>query len=215
MRIPRNGFLIATAYVGLLMLLVAALNTGCSAESPTDPDGETTMMIDGTWPNWDVEDMVKQSDAIVVGAISRELGSKQEPGFGDTTRFYYDYKDYELTIQEVLHSSTDLPEQIAILAEVGVSTDEGSAILGLERIPSFQPDERILVFLRSLEGPKFSEGVGRPVPNGFKEETYFQVIVGGKFGKLLPEDGKWKDASTQQAFSPDLLKNAIDIHNAD
>ena len=62
---------------------------------------------------------------------------------------------------------------------------------------------------------KFSESPGRPVPKGFTESTYFRVIIGSQFAKLLPEGDKWKDTRSNQTFTGAQLRDAIDRHKAD
>ena len=219
MRIPKSSPRVITSCVGVFMLFLAALGAGCSADgqtaAPTVSEDETVVRVFGTRPSWDVEDMVKRSDAVVIGMISRELGDKQQPGIGEPPRLYYKYKDYELTVEEALHSKADLPERIAILVEDGASAVDGSRVVGMNDIPTLQANERMLLFLESLEGPKFSEGVGRPVPEGFTENTYFQVIIGSQFAKLLPEGDEWKDARSNQKFTVEQLANAIDRHGED
>ena len=174
----------------------------------------------GFRPSWDVEDMVKRSDAVVIAMISRDLGTKQQPEFNDPPRFNYEYKDYELTVEEVIYSRANIPERIAILVEAGVSAVpavDGSIVevVGMDDIPTLQANERMLLFLESLEDPKFSESPGRPVPKGFTESTYFQVIVGGLFAKLLPEGDKWKDTRSNQMFTIAQLRDAIDRGNTE
>ena len=219
MRLPRFSARAAISYVGVVMLFLAALSTGCSGDGQTAAttvlEGETVMRIFGTRPAWDVEDMVKQSDAVVIAMLSRDLGSKQQPGIGDPPTFNYKYKDYELTVEEVIYSRENLPKQIAVLVEDGLSAVDGSTVVGMDDIPALQVDERMLLFLESLEGPKFSEGVGRPVPKGFTEKTYFQVIIGSQFAKLLPEGDKWKDTHSNQTFTVAQLRDAIDRQKPD
>ena len=218
MRIPRYSLRVATSCVGVFMLFLATLSAGCSADgrtaAPTVSEGERVIKVFGARPSWDVEDMVKRSDAVVIGMISRDLGDKQQPGVGEPPKLYYKYKDYEFTVEEVLHSEKDLPMQIAILVEDGASAVGESRMVGVEDLPTLLANERMLLFLESLEGPKFSEGVGRPVPKGFTESTYFQVIVGSKFAKLLPERDEWKDARSNQKFTAEKLENAIERHKA-
>ena len=73
----------------------------------------------------------------------------------------------------------------------------------------------MLLFLESLEDPQFCESPGRPVPKGFTESTYFRVIVGGLFAKLLPEGDKWKDTRSNQTFTIAHLRDAIDRGNTE
>ncbi len=199
------------------MLLLSALSAGCSADDQTAAltvsEDETVVRVFGTRPSWDVEDMVKRSDAVVVGMISSELGEKQQPGVGEPPKLYYNYRDYEFTVEEVLYSNTDLPTRIAILIEDGASGVDGSRVVGMEDLPTLQANERILLFLESLDAPKFSGGVGRPVPTGFTETTYFQVIIGSRFAKMLREGDEWKDARNGQKFTVGQLANAIERQN--
>ena len=219
MRIPRYGSRAAISCAGVFMLLLAALSAGCSedgqTDAPTVSEGETVVRTFGMLPSWDVEDMVKRSDAVVIAMLSRDLGTKQQPGVGDPPKFNYKYKDYELTVEEVIYSKENLPEQIAILVEDGISAVDAPTVVGMDDIPVLQVDERMLLFLGSLEGPKFSEGAGRPVPKGFTESTYFQVIIGSQFAKLLPEGNKWKDTRSNQTFTVAQLRDAIDRHKPD
>ena len=219
MRILKSSSQAITSCAGVFMLFLAALSVGCSANgqtaAPTVSEDETVVRVFGTRPSWDVEDMVKRSDAVVVGMISRALGGKQEPGIGEPPRLYYKYRDYEFAVEEALHSKADLPERIAILVEDGVSAVDGSRVIGMNDIPTLRANERMLLFLESLEGPKFSEGVGRPVPKGFTEKTYFQVIIGSQFAKLLPEGDEWKDARSNQKFTVERLANIINRHGED
>ncbi len=183
--------------------------------TPESP-AETVVGSFGLRPSWDVEDMVKRSDAVVIGMISRDLGTKQQPGQGDPPKLYYTFKDYEITVEEVLYSEADLPRRIAVLAETGASAAaEGVTVVGDDDIPTLQANERMLLFLESLEGPKFSEGAGRPVPKGFTESTYFRVIIGSQFAVMLPDGDNWKDTRNDQTFTATQLRSAIDRHKAD
>ena len=219
MRIPRYSSRAAISCVGVFMLFLAGLSAGCSGDgqiaAPTVSESETVVKIFGTRPAWDVEDMVRRSDAVVIAMLSRDLGTKQQPGVGEPPKFNYTYKDYELTVEEVIYSKANLPERIAILVEDGISAVDESRVVGMDDIPTLQANERMVLFLESLEGPKFSEGAGRPVPKGFTESTYFQVIIGSQFAKLLAEGGKWKDTRSNQTLTVAQLRDAIDRHKAD
>ena len=222
MRIPKNSSRVAISCAGVFMLFLATLSAGCSGDGQTAgstvAEGDTVVRAFGLLPNWDVEDMVKRSDAVVIGMVSRDLGSKQETEFNDPPRFNYNFKDYELTVEEVIYSRADLPERIAILVEDGLSAVDGStvvSVVGMDDVPTLQADERMLLFLESLEGPKFSEGAARPVPKGFTESNYFRIVIGSLFAKLLPEGDKWKDTRSNQTFTIAQLRGAIDQHKAD
>ena len=128
MRIPKYRTRVVTSCVGVLMLFLAALSVGCSGDgqtaAPTVSEGETVVSIFGNRPNWDVVDMVNRSDAVVIAMLSDDLGIKQQTGVGEPPIFNYKYKDYELTVEEVVYSGADLPERIAILVEDGISAVE-------------------------------------------------------------------------------------------
>ena len=68
----------------LLLALVGVL--GCSAAQSAVPatgdqiSEDYMVMVDGLLPPWDLDDMVKQADAIVMGTLKAELGTKEAPG---------------------------------------------------------------------------------------------------------------------------------------
>ena len=135
---------------------------------------------------------------------------KQEQDSFDPPSFYYTFTDYELAVEQVLYSKADLPDRIAILIETGYAPiDDKMAIAGLDDIPAFEVNERMLVFLYSLEDPEFSPGVARPVPDGFAASNYFQVLIAGQYAKLLPDGSNWKDSRHERTFTTPQLTNAI------
>ena len=212
MRSPLNRIQGALPYIGLAILLTATLGAGCSSDQPAAPEGKPTLWVSGLRPGWDVEEMIDQSDAVVVGVVSETLATKQDPGgLDDPPRFYYEFKDFALAVEEVLYPvKHDLPARIAILAETGISSaDDTVMVVGTDDIPEFNIGERVLLFLDSLEDPDYADGVGRPVPEGFEASSYFQVVISSKYAKLKLEDGKWKDGRSRSEFTADRLKKAI------
>ncbi len=218
MRNPSNRIRQTLPIVGVAILLVASLGLGCSTghdhHAAALQDG-STMWVGGLRPSWDVVEMVGQSDAIVVGIVSETLGGKREAGGReDPPRFYYEYIDFALAVEEVLHPANgQLPARIAVLTEAGISPGRGDiAVMEQNDIPDFQTGERVLLFLDSLEDSVYAEGVGRPVPEGFRESSYFQVVIGGNFAKLTAQDGKWEDGRSRATFTPGQLNTAIADH---
>ena len=215
MRSPLNRFTGVLPYVGVAILLIATLGLGCSTghhHHQAAPEGKSGVWVSGLTPSWDVDEMVGRSDAIVVGVVAETLGAKQEAGGReDPPRFYYDFKDFALEVEEVLYpAKNDLPARIAILTEAGISAPgEAVTISGLQDIPEFQIGERVLLFLDSLEDPVYASGVGRPVPEGFAASSYFQVVISSKYAKLKLEDGKWGDDRSEAKFTAERLKKAI------
>ena len=64
--------------MGLCLLLGLS---GCSGAGASEGPGEERIVVEvlGLNPSWNLEEMVARSDAIVIGMVSRELGSKEFP----------------------------------------------------------------------------------------------------------------------------------------
>ncbi len=171
------------------------------------------LFVGGLRPGWDVEEMVKQSDAVVIGVVSEGLGTKLAPGGNDDPpRFHYKFRDFAFTVEEVLYAERgELPDRIAIMTEAGITTTSADiTVFGGNDIPDFRVGERALVFLDNLDDPVYTaEGVGRPAPEGFTESSYFQVVIGARYSKLSPDDGQWRDSVSKEPLSRDELVAAI------
>ncbi len=62
------------------------------------------IVIRGNRPNWDLEAMVKRSDAVVIVSFTKDLGSKRQPGENEEPpRFDFLFKDFELTVEKFLY----------------------------------------------------------------------------------------------------------------
>ncbi len=131
-----------------------------------------------------------------------------------TPYIYYDYKDYKLTVEEALYPAGDLPVEIAVLVPDGISAPNATA-LRPDDFPSFVEQEKMLLFLENLEGPKFGEGVARPVPKGFTEKTYYRAIVGAFYGKLSQDGDKWEDSRSGKTATLDQIRAALEQHKSD
>ena len=201
--------------MGIALLALALTSTACilnDDQLQRDPEADTVVSVSGTRPNWNVAGMVKRADAIVIGTVKKELGTKREPVGGEARpSIYFQYKDYEMTVEQAVHPPTGMPGSIAILVESGVvASDSSIEIDGHDDdTPPFFASEKSLVFLESLKGPEFSEGVGRPVPTGFTEDTYYQVIIGAGLAKLLPDGDNWQDSRTGEAITLDDIQDAL------
>jgi hypothetical protein len=80
----RSMFVMAACF--LTILGAGGLVAGCGDSQPggsTVSQGDTVVFSVGSRPSWEVEDMVKRADAVVVGTFTDDLGAKQEPGSGD------------------------------------------------------------------------------------------------------------------------------------
>ena len=214
MRIHKIKVKFSAAAMFLAVLVSAGAVVGCSDSEVADvagPKDEIAVGVAQTRPSWDVEDMVKRSDAVVVGSFSADLGSKERAWPGGQLNISFKFKDYQFEVEEVLYPKGNFPSEIAVLVEAGISASD-AAVIQPEEVPAFQEQERMLLFLESLEGPEFSEGAGRPVPKGFSEQTYYRVIIGNLYGKLLPEEDEWDDSRTGKTLTVDQIADAVQRH---
>ncbi len=205
-----GGILAATALVAVGLI-------GCSfGQAPaygtqSQPTGQSTLLISGLLPDWDLEDMVERSDAIAIGVITTNLGTKSEAGgLNDPPSYYYQFTDYKLEVERDFYPGT-LPENIAFLAETGVTPGkEDIKVVGYEGVPSYELEDRVILFMESMaDDSEFGDGAGRPVPDGFTADDYYLVIVGGPFGKLMLSGEKWEDSRTGESFTIDKLASVI------
>ncbi len=200
----------------LTVLAGGGLVAGCgNSQTPdvTNPQRDTVVTSVGSRPGWDVEDMVKRADAVIIGTFTDDLGAKQEPGSGDPPYIYYDYKDYKLTVEDALYPKGDFPNELAVLVRTGISAPNAK-VLQPEDVPAFAQKEKMLLFLENLADPKFAEGPGRPVPKGFTEKTYYRAIIGGFYGKLLQDGDKWEDSRSGKTVTVDQIRAAVQQHKS-
>ena len=201
---------------GCLVLAGLALGAGfvttrtiVGPEPVADASGEDTIyMAFGSRPGWDENGMVQSADAVVIGTFTAHLGDKQE-SLGDSGLIFH-YKDYELTVESTLYPD-DLDTKLAVLVENGATGPAGQTVGGREDVPDWQDGEKMLLFLESMkDDEQHKEGVGRPVPNGFTKEVYYQVIIGGEYGKLVQDGDDWKDSNSQSTLSVQDINDSIE-----
>lgn len=211
--------------VSSFLLLAAVI--GCSESStPADhtevaglaaPDSAKELVRPHyTRPAWSVQEMVDLSDAVLIGSITRDLGGKTMDVAGQDD-LDYKFKDYAFEVTEVLYPKIDdgFPSTVAILVEDGMSsTDPNVKVITSDDDPVFTEEQDILVFLESLASDElFSKGAGRPVPSGYTKNLYFQVLIGGKYGKLVKSKDKWVDGVSGLSVSRAEIDEAIDKRN--
>ena len=210
--------------VALFSVLALVSVLGCSTTQPGHQtvDGEHSegmvVMVDGLLPPWDLGDMVKQSDAIVMGVLKSEIGTKTAPGgANDPPRFSYEFTDYEVRVERVFYPKDGLPGTIAVLAETGaVPAGETDHVVTSDEIPVYAEGDKVILFLRSLaEYEKSSEGVGRPVPEPFGAEDYFRALVGREFGKMQNNGAEWEDSRSGKTFTVSQLEEAVEDNKDD
>ena len=76
-RSPCFGMPLAGATVGLLLFgVLAVLGMGCASSSATrdtaDAD-KSVVMVTGLQPDWTLDEMVRRSDAVVLGTVQESL----------------------------------------------------------------------------------------------------------------------------------------------
>ena len=155
--------------------------------------------------------MVARSDAIVIGMVSRQLGSKEFPellGGGEESRFAWRFLDYELEVETVLKPRSLQSDVLALMIGAGiVPAREGIEVAGLED-PELAVGERVLVFLESVQDEPFT-GVPHVVPSGFDRERYYRVILSSNYSKLVPDGDLWRDVRSQGVVSLRDIEEAV------
>ena len=210
--------------VAFFLALAVASALGCSAGQVAQPLADSQVsegmivMIDGLSPPWDLGDMVKQSDAIVMGSLETKLGTKTEPGgSNDPSRFSYEFTDYEFKVDKTFYPKDGLPGTIAVLAETGaVPVGEIGHVETNDEVPAYAEDEEIVLFLVSLEDDQeHSQGVGRPVPEPFSAADYFRAVIGRDYGKMENNGKEWEDSRSGKTFTVSELERAVEEHKED
>ena len=196
--------------MGLFLLLCFP---GCSGAGASEDPSEDRIVVEvvGLLPSWNLEEMVARSDAIVIGRVSRELGSKEFPepvGGGEEPRYAWKYLDYELEIETVLKPRTLQSDVLALMIGAGiVPAREGIEVAGLED-PELAVGERILVFLGRIPDEE-SPGVPIVVPSGFDRERYYLVILSSNYSKLVSDGDLWRDVRSRSVVSLRDIEKAV------
>ena len=203
--------------VAALLAGMALVGVGCSSLEPPTRDAERgpepLVRVFGHPPNWSLDDMARRSDAIVIGRLTRQLRTERKPGGNnDPPRFYYEFTDYEFSVERSLQPAEGFPSRIAVLAETGMVTASGVDITDDGVVPEYRVGERVLLFLESLDDDRFSAGPGSTTPGNFGRDAYYLVIVGGRYAKLVPRLVLWVDSRTHMPVTVSLVENAVRRH---
>ncbi len=201
------------ALVVLTLILAAACGKPESpAPSQTEAKGANSVItVHGHLPNLSLKEMVAESDAVVIGTLDEELGTKLKHGGNEPRpKFYYQYKDFRLAVEDALYPKDTFPAEIAVLVETGiVSARENQSVRNDNSAPIYTRGEKVLLFLENLKDPKFDTGPGRPVPRGYTPDNYYLGIVTASYGKMEPADGKWRDSRSGKSFTRGEAEQAI------
>ncbi len=194
-----------TVLLGLLAAVGVGLVLAYQAPSPTQ-----TFKYLGSMPNWDLDEMVQRSRAVVIGAFIRELGTKEIPlGEDDGETLFSVVVDYEFQVDEAL-----LPRGAGFPKRIAVSTNAAKRLgpdirLVSDSVPKYAIGERVLLFLERLPDDAYARIPQIVVPEGFTRDTYLNHLVSAKYGKLVQYGDEWYDSRTGASLSPAQIESAI------
>jgi hypothetical protein len=160
-------------------------------------------------PNWSIDEMMDRSDAVVIGTITRELGSKEIPiGSDDGRNLISVVVDYEVEVENVLlPTQGDFPTMIAV-STTGEKRFGDSLHAHSVEHPAYKTNERVLFFLERLPESVYSDFSTFTVPQGFNKEAYFNHPISDRYGKLTPSGTEWVDSRTQISISSSEIEDA-------
>ena len=156
---------------------------------------------------------VRRSDAIVIGRLTRQLRTEQEPGGNnDPTRYYYEFTDCKLLVERPLQPTEGLHALIAVLAETGIVAANGVDITDDGVVAECRVGEWVLLLLERLDGKRFGPDGVPPVPEGYARDDYYLTIVDGRFGKMVLRLMLWMDSGTHLPVTVGLVENVVKRH---
>ena len=220
-RSPWFGLPLARATVGLLLFgALGVLGLGCAAFDATRDaadaadSGKSVVRTQGLQPDWNLDAMVRRSDAVVVGTVEEVLGSNRYPGPSagdDEPRYDREYRNYKLTIQTAYHPAS-LSGAIAVMTgPYPVQSNPNILVDDHSNIPDFAVNDRVLVFLDSLDDSVYSEGPGETAPDGYTKARYYRTITGSHYGKLTENGVQWSDTRSNKSVSANQVREAVTL----
>ena len=203
------GLLAAASALVLVLALV-----GCSAAAaPSSESNESVLMVTGLMPDWDIDEMVRRSDAVVIGTLAEELGTKTYPGSappGESPKYQDQFKVFEFAVESTFYSANKLPDSIVVLTgPPAVPAGDYKKVAEDKDIPAFAANERVLLFLDGLDDPMYNEGPGMEIPAGYVKGDYYFVIVAGLYGKLIERTGNWEDTRSAKTVSVERINESV------
>jgi hypothetical protein len=208
----KAGISPALLLVWLLVLSLTPVACGGSSEATDEGASDDRVVASlGLCPDWNIDDMAKRSDAIIVGTVVAELGTKQDSGpYEDTSDLVNVYKDVQIDVERFIHPASATPESIAVLFNARIdSTNKEGHIHTFSPAPTLEVGDRVLLFLESLQGDKFNNPPGRPIPAGYSVEEYYQVLISESYGKLIPDGDDWKDSRSDKEVKVSDIEQAV------
>jgi hypothetical protein len=180
------------------------------------PHAHSSQIVEykGFMPDWSLDEVLGKSEAVVIGTISRKLGTKEIPiGTDDGMTLVSIVVDYEVKVEQTL-----LPDASEFPTTIAVSTT-GEKRLGTVRAvseehPIYQTGERVLLFLERLPDRIYTEIPAFKIPVGFSSDTYFNHLISAKYGKLVPAGAEWKDSRSGESLTVLEIESAVARMNA-
>ena len=227
--VPRQAALAGAALpvVGALLfgaLVVLAL--GCAAfdasrspdasavGGPASPGGGDQLVVrtEGLQPDWDLDTMVRRSDAVVVATVRETLDTSQYPGpssGGETPKYNEEFRNHRLTIETAYHPASLSGDVAVMTGPYPVQSDPNISVAVQDQIPEFAVGDRVLVFLDSLDDPVYSDGPVKTAPDGYTKARYYRPIIGSYYGKLMVVGLHWSDTRSHKSVSENQVTEAV------
>ena len=211
MKKPTTNRLWLLAAASALVLTLALV--ACSAAAPSSEPTESVVMVTSLMPDWNLDEMVRRSDAVVIGTLAEELGTRTYPGSappGESPKYQEEFKDFEFAVERTIYSAKKLPDSILVLTGPrSVPVDDHKKVVEDKDIPTFAANDRVLLFLDGLDDAMYNEGPGMVVPTGYVKGDYYFVIVAGDYGKLTERAGSWEDTRNLKMISVERIMETV------
>ncbi|MDE2937413.1 MAG: hypothetical protein OXR67_00625 [Chloroflexota bacterium] len=189
------------------LAVLSLLLLGCAAEQPTEVVSVQGMQLDFT-----LNDMVKRSDAVVVGVVSETLATTTIDGPappGKTPNHQEEFRNYRLSVDTTFYPA-GLPASIALMTGPYPVSDNPNVFVEQDDIPELAVGEKVLLFLDRLDGPEYANSPTNNPPAGYSKANWYRPVTGSTFGKLTERDGRWEDTRSFTTISVQEVRAAID-----
>jgi hypothetical protein len=158
--------------------------TGPESTETAIPSGVITITVNRMYPHFSIEDLIKESHAIIIGKVTEVLPPIQtEDPYRPGEKIIYTNVILEVD-RYLLGNSKE--KQIALCLFGG---RVGNTVMKFSDEPVYKGGEEVLLFLRNTD-PNY------PPPEGFSAENYYLIFVAtqGKYryenGNMIGWDGK-------------------------
>lgn len=192
---------IVTTLAVLTLLLL-----GCAAEQPSRLVSVQGMQLDFT-----LNDMVKRSDAVVVGVVAASLATTTIDGPappGKTPNHQEEFRNYRLAVETTFYPA-NLPASIAVMTGPYPVSDNPNVFVEQDDIPELAVGEKVMLFLARLDGPEYANSPTNSPPTGYSKANWYRPVTGSTFGKLTERSGRWEDTRSFTTISVQEVQAAV------